>query len=161
MRQKLDEIKLNLPWIERIDMVNALAPLTPELTLQMQEQEVRRAKQLQRNRKLPQYKPSEDPVLNDFRRENMFHRQAQGTIMEGINRLKKLGIPISRPNDYFAEMAKSDEHMQKVRENLMKKQVMTQRSEKVRQQLRQGCEANANRDNSKKETRRGKKIGRG
>jgi len=136
MKQKLDEIKLNLPWIERLDMINAPAPLAPELALQMQEQEVRRAKQLQGNKKLPQYKPSEDPVLNDFRRENIFHRQAQGAVMEGINRLKKLGIPTSRPDDYFAEMAKSDEHMQKVRENLMKKQMIAQRSEKVRQ-LRQ------------------------
>ncbi|KYQ47138.1 putative rRNA-processing protein EBP2 like protein [Trachymyrmex zeteki] len=136
MKQKLDEIKLNLSWIERLDMVNALAPLAPELALQMQEQEVRRAKQLQGNKKLPQYKPSEDPVLNDFRRENMFHRQAQGAVMEGINKLKKFGISTFRPDDYFAEMAKSDDHMQKVRENLMKKQVMTQRSEKVRQ-LRQ------------------------
>ncbi|KAG5327660.1 EBP2 protein, partial [Pseudoatta argentina] len=136
MKQKLDEIKLNLPWIERLDMVNALAPLAPELALQMQEQEVRRVKQLQGNRKLPQYKPSEDPVVNDFHRENMFHRQAQGAVMEGVNRLKKLGISVSRPDDYFAEMVKSDEHMQKVRENLLKKQIMTQRSEKVRQ-LRQ------------------------
>lgn len=136
MKEKLDNIKLDLPWIERLDMVNAPAPLAPELALQMQEQEVRRAKQLQGNRKLPQYKPSEDPVLNDFRRENMFHRQAQGAVMDGISRLKKLGILTSRPEDYFAEMAKSDEHMQKVRENLMKKQAITQRSEKVRQ-LRQ------------------------
>ncbi|XP_071582561.1 probable rRNA-processing protein EBP2 homolog [Temnothorax nylanderi] len=136
MKQKLDEMKLNLPWIERLDMVNAPAPLAPELALQMQEQEVRRAKQLQGNKKLPQYKPSEDPVLNDFRRENMFHRQAQGAVMDGISKLKKLGIPTSRPEDYFAEMAKSDEHMQKVRENLMKKQTIAQRSEKVRQ-LRQ------------------------
>lgn len=137
MKQKLDEIKLNLPWIEMLDMVNAPAPLAPELALQMQEQEVRRAKQLQGNKKLPQYNPSEDPVLNDFRRENMFHRQAQGAVMDGINRLKKLGIVTSRPDDYFAEMAKSDEHMQKVRENLMKKQSIAQRSEKVRQMRQQ------------------------
>lgn len=136
MKQKLSEIKLNLSWIERLDMVNAPAPLAPELALEMQEQEVKRAKQLQGNKKLPQYEPSQDPVLNDFRRETMFHRQAQGAVMDGIARLKKLGIPISRPDDYFAEMAKSDEHMQKVRENLMKKQVIAQRSEKVRQ-LRQ------------------------
>lgn len=136
MKQKLDEIKLNLPWIERLDLVNAPAPLAPELALQMQEQEVRRAKQLQGNKKLPQYKPSEDPVLNDFRRENIFHRQAQGAVMDGINRLKQLGISTCRPDDYFAEMAKSDEHMQKVRQNLMKKQTIAQRSEKVRQ-LRQ------------------------
>lgn len=136
MKQKLNEIKLDLPWIERLDMVNMPAPLAPELALEMQEQEVRRAKQLKGNRKLPQYQPSEDPVLNDFRRETMFHRQAQGAVMDGIARLKKLGIVTTRPDDYFAEMAKSDKHMQQVRENLMKKQVIAQRSEKVRQ-LRQ------------------------
>lgn len=136
MKKKVEEIKLNLPWIERLDMVNALAPMAPELALQMQEQEVRRAKQLQGNKKLPQYDPSEDPILNDFRRETMFHRQAQGAVIDGIARIKKLGIPTIRPDDYFAEMAKTDGHMQKIRENLMKTQMIAQRSEKVRQ-LRQ------------------------
>lgn len=136
MKQKLQNMKLDLPWIEKLDMVNVPASLAPELALQLQEQEIRRAKQLQGNKKLPQFEPSEDPVLNEFRRETMFHRQAQGAVMEGIAKLKKLGIPTTRPDDYFAEMAKSDEHMQKVRDNLMKKQAITQRSEKVRQ-LRQ------------------------
>ncbi|XP_053982399.1 probable rRNA-processing protein EBP2 homolog [Hylaeus volcanicus] len=136
MKQKLEAIKLDLPWVERLDMINMPAPLAPELALQMQEQEVRRSKQLKGNKKLPQYDPSEDPVLNDFRRETMFHRQAQGAVMDGIVRLKKLGIPTTRPDDYFAEMAKTDVHMQKVRENLMKKQTIAQRSEKIRQ-LRQ------------------------
>ncbi|XP_035719031.1 probable rRNA-processing protein EBP2 homolog [Vespa mandarinia] len=137
MKKKLEEIKLNLPWIERLDMVNALAPLAPELALQMQEQEVRRAKQLQGNKKLPQFDPSEDPVLNDFRRETMFHRQAQGAVVDAIARIKKLGIPTIRPDDYFAEMAKTDKHMQKIRENLMKKKIIAQRSEKVRQMRQQ------------------------
>ncbi|KAF7396245.1 hypothetical protein HZH66_007107 [Vespula vulgaris] len=137
MKKKLEEIKLNLPWIERLDMVNALAPLAPELALQMQEQEIRRAKQLQGNKKLPQFTPSEDPVLNDFRRETMFHRQAQGAVVDAIARIKKLGIPAIRPDDYFAEMAKTDNHMQKIRENLMKKQMIAQRSEKVRQMRQQ------------------------
>lgn len=132
----MNEIKLDLPWIERLDVVNAPAPLAPELALQMQEQEIRRAKQLKGNRKLPQYKPTEDPVLNDFRRETMFHRQAQGAVIDGVARLKKLNIATSRPDDYFAEMVKSDDHMQKVREHLMKKQAITQRAERVRQ-LRQ------------------------
>ncbi|KAG7212461.1 hypothetical protein KM043_012776 [Ampulex compressa] len=133
MNKKLNEIKLNLPWVEKLDMINAPAPLAPELAMQMQEQEVRRAKQLKGNKKLPQYESSDDPVLNDFRRETMFHRQAQGAVMDGIARLKKLGVLTTRPEDYFAEMAKSDTHMQKVRENLMKKQIIAQRSEKVRQ----------------------------
>ncbi|CAK9806512.1 Probable rRNA-processing protein EBP2 homolog [Anthophora plagiata] len=137
MKQKLEAIKLNLPWIERLDMVTTPAPLAPELALEMQEQEVRRAKQLKGNKKLPQYNPVEDPVLNDFRRETMFHRQAQGAVMDGIARLKKLNIPTTRPDDYFAEMAKSDSHMQKVRKCLMRKQTVAQLSEKVRQQRQQ------------------------
>lgn len=38
-----------------------------------------------------------------------------------------------RPDDYFAEMAKSDEHMQKIRENLLKKEAQQRQSEKVKQ----------------------------
>lgn len=38
-----------------------------------------------------------------------------------------------RPEDYFAEMAKTDEHMQKVRKNLLAKQAAQARTEKVRQ----------------------------
>lgn len=102
----------------------------------MHEQETRRARQLSGNKKLPQFDPSEDPVLNDFKRETMFHRQAQSAVVEGIARLKSLNIPTKRPNDYYAEMAKTDAHMQKVKENLTKKQLEAQRSEKVRQ-LRQ------------------------
>lgn len=41
-----------------------------------------------------------------------------------------------RPDDYFAEMAKTDEHMQKIRQHLMKKQESQKESERVKQ-LRQ------------------------
>lgn len=44
-----------------------------------------------------------------------FHRQAQAAVLEGIPRLHNLGVKTKRPDDYFAQMAKSDEHMQKVR----------------------------------------------
>jgi len=43
------------------------------------------------------------------------HRQAQAAVLEGIPRLHKLHIPTKRPDDYFAEMVKSDEHMKKVK----------------------------------------------
>ena len=42
------------------------------------------------------------------------HRQAQAAVLEGIPRLHKLNIPTKRPDDYFAEMVKTDEHMKKV-----------------------------------------------
>ncbi|KAK0087100.1 hypothetical protein PV325_001769 [Microctonus aethiopoides] len=136
MKKKLNEIKLKLPWIERLDIVNAPAPLAPELALQIQDQKDRRTNQMKGNKKLPQYKPGEDPIVNDFKRETNLHRQAQAAVMDGIARLKKLGKSIIRPDDYFAQMAKTDEHMHKVRETLAKKQMAAQRSEKVRQ-LRQ------------------------
>ena len=57
---------------------------------------------------------SDSLSMNEFKRETMFHRQAQLAAMEGIARLKSQGIATLRPDDYFAEMMKSDQHMQKV-----------------------------------------------
>ncbi|XP_015114712.1 probable rRNA-processing protein EBP2 homolog [Diachasma alloeum] len=136
LKKKTEEMKLKLAWLERLDIVNPPAPLAPELALQMQDTEDRRMRLAKGNRKLPQYKPGEDPVVNDFKRETMFHRQAQAAVVDGISRIKKFGIPTIRPDDYFAEMVKTDEHMHKIRENLARKQHAAQRSEKVRQ-LRQ------------------------
>ncbi|KAL3285485.1 hypothetical protein HHI36_000017 [Cryptolaemus montrouzieri] len=133
MKQKLDEFKLDLKWIERLDCISKQAPLAPELAAQLLTEEQKRENQLKNNKKLTQYAPEDDPVLNDFKREMMFHRQAQATVMDAIPRLKALGIPTKRPDDYFAEMAKTDEHMQKIRETLMKKQEQQKRSERVRE----------------------------
>ena len=37
----------------------------------------------------------------------------------GIGRLEECGVPWHRPADYYAEMVKSDDHMLKVKEQLM------------------------------------------
>lgn len=42
------------------------------------------------------------------------YRQAQVAAKEALEKLRKLGVPTERPEDYFAEMVKSDAHMQKV-----------------------------------------------
>ncbi|XP_060519749.1 probable rRNA-processing protein EBP2 homolog [Cylas formicarius] len=141
LKQKLKEIKLKLPWLERLDCVNSQAPLAPELAVKIFDQENKRQNQLKNNKKLKQYSPSEDPVLNDFKRETMFYRQAQAAVCEAIPKLNALGIPTKRPDDYFVEMAKTDIHMQKIREHLMQKQQQQQRSERVkhlRQQRKEG-----------------------
>lgn len=130
---KTDEIKLELPWVERLDMINDLAPMAPELAIQLEKHEQKRANLFKGNAKVPYVRPEEDPVLNDFKREMIFHRQAQAAVLEGIKRLHELGIKTRRPDDYFAEMAKSDEHMQKVRANLMAKQEGRAKSERIRQ----------------------------
>lgn len=43
------------------------------------------------------------------------YRQAQATVLEALPKLNKFKISTKRPEDYFAEMAKSDQQMQKVR----------------------------------------------
>uniref|UniRef100_A0A0A1WDX1 Probable rRNA-processing protein EBP2 homolog n=1 Tax=Zeugodacus cucurbitae TaxID=28588 RepID=A0A0A1WDX1_ZEUCU len=130
---KTDEIKLDLTWVERMDMVNDLAPVAPELVIQLEKHEQKRANMFKGNAKIPYVQPEEDPVLNDFKREMLFHRQAQAAVLEGIKRLHAAGVVTRRPDDYFAEMAKSDEHMQKVRANLMAKQEGQAKSERIKQ----------------------------
>lgn len=133
MKEKLDEMILELPWIERLDMTNDLAPLAPELAVQIERHEQKRENLFKGNKKIPYVAPSVDPVLNDFKREILFHRQAQAAVTDGIAKLKELGIPTKRPDDYFAEMAKTDDHMQKIRKHLIAKQEGQQRSERVKQ----------------------------
>lgn len=114
-------------------MVNDMAPIAPEQAVQMEKHAQKRASLFAGNKKIPAFTPEADPVLNDFKREMLFHRQAQAAVLEGIQRLKGLGIATKRPDDYFAEMAKSDEHMQKVRSNLVAKQQGQAKSERIRQ----------------------------
>lgn len=121
LKAALEMITLKAPWLERMDLVNDLAPLTPELAIQIEKHEQKRENQFKGNRKIPYVEPELDPVLNDFKREIMFHRQAQAATIEGIRRLHELGVTTKRPNDYFAEMAKSDEHMQRITKVLQDK----------------------------------------
>ncbi|CAH4007652.1 probable rRNA-processing protein EBP2 homolog [Pieris brassicae] len=133
IKTKLKEFQLKLPWVETLDLVTTVAPMAPDVALQIQQTAIRR-KNLQENSKGKQvYDPTNDPVLNEFKRENLIHRQAQSAVLDGIKRLKDLNISTRRPDDFFAEMAKTDEHMQKVRKNLMAKQASQARVEKVRQ----------------------------
>jgi len=59
------------------------------------------------------------PVSDDFDREACFIKQAQNAVAVALPRLNSMKVAVFRPPDYFAEMAKSDEHMRKVRERLL------------------------------------------
>ncbi|XP_054721004.1 probable rRNA-processing protein EBP2 [Uloborus diversus] len=63
----------------------------------------------------------------------MCYNQASVAASKALIRLKGLGIPTKRPNDYLAEMAKSDAHMVKVREKLLSKQAAIERTDKIRE----------------------------
>ncbi|KAL4237109.1 putative rRNA-processing protein EBP2 [Mactra antiquata] len=111
MKQKLAELQKNLDWIEQLDLTNGPAPAPGG-----QEE----------------FTEDEDVSNNDFKRELRFYRQAQASVLEGIPRLHKLGIKTRRPEDYFAEMAKSDVHMKKVREKLLEKQQNIEQRDKAK-----------------------------
>ncbi|KAF6039877.1 EBNA1BP2 [Bugula neritina] len=74
----------------------------------------------------------ENNVHDDFKRELKFYRQAEQSVKEAIPKLHRLKIPTKRPEDYFAQMVKSDGHMKLVREKLLSKSLATERSEKAR-----------------------------
>ncbi|KAI0230752.1 putative rRNA-processing protein EBP2 [Lamellibrachia satsuma] len=113
----LTDLKNDLPWVERMDIVTQPLPAPKPF--------------------LDQLGPDPDDlggdsVHDDFKREMRFYRQAQAAVLEGIERLHSMHIPTKRPDDYFAEMAKSDMHMKKVREKLISKQISIERSEKAK-----------------------------
>ena len=103
MKAKLEEMKLSLPWVERLDLTLSLDATVDSILVDKEKVD-------------PQYRVETpgDRIVDDLQRETLFYRQAQASALEGLARLKALGIPTKRPEDYFAQMAKSDAHMLKV-----------------------------------------------
>ena len=62
--------------------------------------------------------PPED-INDDLARETFFYEQALSSANVAIRNLKDLGIAVKRPDDFYAEMVKSDEHMKRVRAELI------------------------------------------
>lgn len=62
--------------------------------------------------------PSET-INDDLKRELEFYNQALYAAKEGRRRVLAAKVPFSRPEDFFAEMVKTDVHMTKVREKLI------------------------------------------
>ncbi|XP_015909727.1 probable rRNA-processing protein EBP2 isoform X2 [Parasteatoda tepidariorum] len=110
LKQKLVDIQLNFDWSEKLDIsINNVS-----------------------NDEDKSKETSGSSADDDFQREMSFYNQALAAVSKAFKRLKKLGVPTKRPDDYFAEMAKSDAHMLKVREKLLSKKTAVERTEKVR-----------------------------
>jgi len=114
---KLKEIKVDLDWSQTLDITTDTSKL----------------EQSDGNENVK----SEEKVLkDDFQREMHFYCQAQVAAREALSQLQSLGIPTLRPEDYFAEMVKSDAHMQKVRKKLLEKKdrmILSDKAKKQRQ----------------------------
>ena len=57
---------------------------------------------------------------NDIKREVTFYNTTRENVMKGMQILIQAKVPISRPDDFFAEMLKTDEHMKRVKQKLLK-----------------------------------------
>jgi len=58
-------------------------------------------------------------VEDDLNRELAFYKQSLSAVKDAQAKLRKEGVPFTRPTDYFAEMVKSDEHMGKIKAKLI------------------------------------------
>ncbi|KAI1290054.1 putative rRNA-processing protein EBP2 [Halotydeus destructor] len=136
LNQKLKDISKDLAWIERMDVTNN--PLPPsenidphfgDISLKMNKKgEVSGEEKL-------------DKAHHDFKREMQFYRQAQAAAALALPKLTKLGVLTLRPQDYFAQMVKTDAHMKKVRASLIEKQesmIKSEKAKKLRQNKKMG-----------------------
>nr|ODN93922.1 rRNA-processing protein EBP2 [Cryptococcus depauperatus CBS 7841] len=71
---------------------------------------------------------------DDLQRETIFYKIALGCISQAKKLATKHGIPFTRPDDYYAEMVKSDEHMERVRTKLVEEAQTIKKSEAAKKQ---------------------------
>ncbi|SPO32710.1 related to EBP2 - required for pre-rRNA processing and ribosomal subunit assembly [Ustilago trichophora] len=73
-------------------------------------------------------------VENDLERELAFYKQALHAAVEGRKLVEASGTPFTRPSDYFAEMVKTDEHMERIRQKLLDESAAIKASEAAKKQ---------------------------
>lgn len=61
-------------------------------------------------------------VNDDLSRELAFYTQALQGTRTALEKFQALGLPFLRPSDYYAEMVKTDTHMEKVKGRLLSEQ---------------------------------------
>lgn len=71
---------------------------------------------------------------DDLKRELVFYKQALSAAQLGRQKVLAAGMPFSRPDDFFAEMVKSDSHMERVRQTLLDERAGIKASEEAKRQ---------------------------
>ncbi|CAK0780053.1 hypothetical protein CVIRNUC_004924 [Coccomyxa viridis] len=98
-----------------------------------------------------------EDVDDDLTRELAFYNQALDAAKTAVQRLDKSGKRWQRPPDYYAEMVKSDEHMARVKSQLMREQTQiaeAQERRKQRDQKRYAKQVMAERLKEKAQTKK-------
>lgn len=132
--QKLEEIKMGgdfapLPWIEHVSHVGRVS-----LEVKLGEQ-----------------------AKDEFARESAFVEQALDTAQECYEHLEELNVPYKRPDDYYAEMLKTDTHMANIRRHLLAQQKrieVVEERKKKRDSKKYGREVQQEKERSRDERKR-------
>ena len=66
--------------------------------------------------------PASLDVKADLKREIAIYNNVRANVMQGMKFLIQSQVPIARPDDFFAEMLKSDGHMKKIKGRLLQQQ---------------------------------------
>eukprot|EP00672_Neobodo_designis_P025512 CAMPEP_0174838670 /NCGR_PEP_ID=MMETSP1114-20130205/7539_1 /TAXON_ID=312471 /ORGANISM="Neobodo designis, Strain CCAP 1951/1" /LENGTH=311 /DNA_ID=CAMNT_0016072773 /DNA_START=51 /DNA_END=986 /DNA_ORIENTATION=+ len=85
--------------------------------------------------------PNDDP-----KREEVFMKHAELSVRRGLAMLEKAGVKWRRPDDYYAEMYKTDMHMERIRDSMEKsKKEVQERAHRrnMREQKKFGKEVQA------------------
>lgn len=61
-------------------------------------------------------------INDDIKREVAFYNSSRENVKRAMKFCVQAKVPIERPDDFMAEMMKTDEHMRKVKANLLKQQ---------------------------------------
>ena len=71
-------------------------------------------------------------INDDLQRETSFYERALASAEVAVSKLKALGVATRRPDDFYAEMVKSDEHMKRVRAELIFEQTKQETTDERR-----------------------------
>jgi len=64
--------------------------------------------------------PENLQVKPEIKREIAFYNTARDNVMQGMRFLIQSKVPIARPDDFLAEMLKTDQHMIDIKQRLLK-----------------------------------------
>lgn len=76
--------------------------------------------------------PENEAIHKDLKRELWFYNLTLQDTKKGIEMLLQSNVKIGRPDDYFAEMLKSDEHMRKIKAKILKQEEKIKQFEEKR-----------------------------
>ena len=79
--------------------------------------------------------PDQLEVHNDLKREIAFYNSTRENVKKGMEILVQAKIPISRPDDFFAEMLKTDDQMGRVKNRILKQQKKINNFEEKKQRM--------------------------